>query len=200
MGVSEDTKRVTHGLDDFCLPAALVHLGRDRFVAWNQSFAEAVECSDGELKIVPVHEILSIAVEAVGSGEECEQAPAPVHLEACTVKTPGQAEVRSGRAFRREDDYVFLILEPLLESDQNSYTQGALAGRQEERERLRRALHDSVSQHLVAASFALEKVKTELKQAGQPEAAEIASVQIASVQNTLTAIGDAIKQVISANG
>jgi signal transduction histidine kinase len=195
MGVSEDTKRVTHGLDDFCLPAAVAHLGRDRFVAWNQSFAEAVECSDDELKIAPAHEILSITVEAVGSGDECEQAPAPVHLEACTVKTPGQAEVRSGRAFRREDDYVFLILEPLLDNDENSYTQGIIAGRQEERERLRMALHDSVSQHLVAAGFALEKAKTDLKKAGQPEPAEIASVQSA-----LTAVGDAIKQVISANG
>jgi signal transduction histidine kinase len=54
------------------------------------------------------------------------------------------------------------------------FERGRVLGREEERNRITKAFHDEVSSSIVAALFMIETAKTELEQAGLPQAEAVA--------------------------
>jgi signal transduction histidine kinase len=54
------------------------------------------------------------------------------------------------------------------------FEQGRVFGREEERNRITKTFHDEISSSIVAALFLIESAKTELEQAGLPQAEVVA--------------------------
>ncbi len=64
------------------------------------------------------------------------------------------------------------------------FEQGRVLGREEERNRITKAFHDEVSSSIVAALFMIETAKTELEQAGLPQADVVAKASDILVETT----------------
>ena len=58
MNISSESNAICRGLDEFCLPAALMHIGRDRLLTWNRNFLEAVGREEEELQALPASELV----------------------------------------------------------------------------------------------------------------------------------------------
>jgi len=72
------------------------------------------------------------------------------------------------------------------------FEQGRVLGREEERNRIIKAFHDEVSSSIVAALFLMDTARTELEQAGLPQAEAVAKVS-----NILTETTEKITDALS---
>ena len=72
------------------------------------------------------------------------------------------------------------------------FEQGRVLGQEEERNRITKAFHDEVSSSIVAALFLIETAKSELEQAGLPQA-EL----VAKASDILTETTEKIADVLS---
>jgi hypothetical protein len=174
MSISNESAIICRGLDDFCLPSVLLHLGNDRFLTWNRNFLEAVACTAEELRALPVAELVAFGPTSPQEGAECDESTSPVHLDPCSVKSVDSGRMLPARAFRREDGYVFVMLDPGTgDTLAEPVASALLAGQEQERERVRNALHRTVCQQLVAAQFAAEEVKGVIQEGRSPTMAEV---------------------------
>lgn len=194
MSVSNESDAICRGLDEFGLPAVLVHIGSDRLLTWNRNFLEAVGCEEEELRVLPARELVFFGASAPHEIAECEEPPSPIHLDACTVRCVATGNMLLGRSFRREDGYVFVMLDPAGVESSGSVAEAKLAGQQLERVRLREALHRTVAQQLVALQFAVESLKIGIDGGRTPTKAEVDQLT-----GLLNEMGDSIRALTPGN-
>ena len=173
MNISSESNAICRGLDEFCLPAALMHIGRDRLLTWNRTFLEAVGREEEELQALPASELVVLGVSSPEEMAECKGPPSPIHFDACTIRSVATGNMRLGRSFRREDGYVFVMLDPVGIESSGSVAEAKLAGQQLERDRMRDALHRTVAQQLVALQFAVAALKIGLEGGRTPTTGEV---------------------------
>jgi signal transduction histidine kinase len=173
MSISSESKAICRGLDEFCLPAVLMHIGRDRLLTWNRNFLEAVGCEEEELQALPVSELVVFGASSPEALAESKEPPSPIHFDACTVRSVATGNMLLGRSFRREDGYVFVMLDPVGIESSGSVAEAKLAGQQLERDRMRDALHRTVAQQLVALQFAVAALKNGLEGGRTPTTGEV---------------------------
>ncbi|MBV8587105.1 MAG: histidine kinase dimerization/phosphoacceptor domain-containing protein [Verrucomicrobia bacterium] len=172
MSLTEESQLICRGLDEFCLPAALISVRSDRAVQWNASFLAAIGCTPAEMRIVPISELVQLDPGSDSHCWHCDHVPVPIHLEPCLVRNSQTRTISPGRSFRRDNDFAFVMLDPVsLDTEKGNFQTGRAMGEQQERERLRALLHRGVSQHLVAMSFGLARCQNLLAE-GTPITAE----------------------------
>ena len=173
MKLPEDARIICAGLDQFCLPSALIARTTDRFVGWNKSFMTAVGLSADELRAVPATEILRMETPTADA-TNCETAPTPVHPERCILKATSDASPLIGRLFEREDGYSLLIIDANdVEQNHEDFIRGLLVGKTEEHDRIQQNFHDDVTPQIMAAAFAAETLAERVRQWANQEPEEL---------------------------
>ena len=173
MRLPEDSRVICAGLDQFCLPAALIARSTDRFVGWNKSFMEAMGLSIEEISIVPVTEILRMETPTA-EPSDCETAPAPVHPEKCVLKAMSEGRPVTAKMFEREDGYSLLIIDANgAEQSNEDFIRGLLIGKTEEQDRIRQKFHDDVAPQIMAAAFATEVLAERVRQGANQDPEEL---------------------------
>jgi hypothetical protein len=79
------------------------------------------------------------------------------------------ADPAPGFAVRSHGKIGYLMLD-VFDSSSAQFEQGRNAGREEERNRVIRTFHEEVSSSMIAALFLIETAKSELEDAGLPQA------------------------------
>ena len=173
MRLPEDSRVICAGLDQFCLPAALIARSTDRFVGWNKSFMEAMGLSIEEISIVPVTEVLQMETPTA-EPSDCETAPAPVHPEKCVLKAMSEGPPVTAKMFEREDGYSLLIIDANgAEQSNEDFIRGLLIGKTEEQDRIRQKFHDDVAPQIMAAAFATEVLAERVRQGANQDPEEL---------------------------
>ena len=152
-------------LNEFALPRAIVDFERDSFLAWNSKFLELTGYSEEEIKSSRVEELLAfreswLPLSAEGEGQSVEYI-------ACTAQRRIAADPAAGVAVRAHDKIGYIMLDVF---DISQFEQGRNAGREEERNRIVSTFHEEVSSSIIAALFLIETAKSELQDAGLPQA------------------------------
>jgi hypothetical protein len=154
-------------LNEFALPRAIVDFDRHSFVAWNSKFLEQTGFSEGEMKSSKPEELLVFGDSWFPLSEERE--PQTVDYIACAARRPFGADPAPGFAVRSQGKIAYLMLD-VFDSSSAQFQQGRNTGREEERNRIVKAYHEEVSSSMIAALFLIEKAKSELEDAGLPQA------------------------------
>jgi signal transduction histidine kinase len=87
----------------------------------------------------------------------------------------------------------------ISDSRSAQFDQGRIAGREEERNRIIKAYHEEVSSSMIEALFLIEEAKSELEEAGLPQA-EAVSKASDILTETTKKIADVISEQRSAAG
>jgi hypothetical protein len=154
-------------LNEFALPRAIVDFERRSFVAWNSRFLEQTGYSDDEIKSAKPEELLTLSESWFPLSDEKEGQT--VKYVSCAARRPFNADPAPGYVVRSHDKIGYVMLET-FDSPSVKFEQGRIAGRQEERNRIKKAFHEEVSSPIIAALFLVEAAKSELEAAGSPQA------------------------------
>ena len=151
-------------LNEFALPRAIVDFERHSFVAWNSKFLERTGFSEDEMKSSRLDELLTFGESwlSLSEGETVEYV-------ACAARRPFGADPAPGFAVKSHGKIGYLMLD-VFDSSAAQFEQGRNAGREEERNRVIRTFHEEVSSSMIAALFLIETAKSELEDAGLPQA------------------------------
>jgi hypothetical protein len=154
-------------LNEFALPRAIVDFGRHSFVAWNSKFLEQTGFSEDEMKSSKPEELLIFGESwlPLPEGSEGQR----VEYIACAARRPFGADPAQGFAVRSQGKIAYLMLD-VFDSSSAEFEQGRNAGREEELNRLIATFHEEVSSSMIAAIFLIETAKSELEDAGLPQA------------------------------
>ena len=154
-------------LNEFALPRAIVDFERHSFVAWNSKFLERTGFSEDEMKSTRLDELLTFGESWFSLAKENEGQS--VEYVACVARCPFGADPAPGFAVKSHGKIGYLMLD-VFDSSAAQFEQGRNAGREEERNRVIRTFHEEVSSSMIAALFLIETVKSELEDAGLPQA------------------------------
>jgi hypothetical protein len=154
-------------LNEFALPRAIVDFDRHSFVAWNSKFLEQTGFSEEEMKSSKPEELLIFGESWFPLLEKTEGQT--VEYITCAARRPFGADPAPGFAVRSQGKIAYLMLD-VFDSSSAQFDQGRNAGREEERNRVIRTFHEEVSSSMIAALFLIETVKSELEDAGLPQA------------------------------
>jgi hypothetical protein len=154
-------------LKEFGLPRAIVDFDSHSFVAWNSKFLEQTGFSEDEMKSSKPEELLIFGESWFPLSEEREGQA--VEYIACAARRPFGAEPAPGFAVRSQGKIAYLMLD-VFDSSSAQFEQGRNMGREEERNRIVKAFHEEVSSSMIAALLLIEKAKSELEDAGLPQA------------------------------
>lgn len=140
------------------------------FVAWNPKFLESTGYSDEELRALKFEEILTLGdawspVSGVDQNNGAEYVP-------CVATRPFGGNSSPGFIVKNRGRIGYVMLDNFGSSAE--FEQGKTLGREEERNRIGKAFHDEVSSSMLAALFLVEAAKSELEQAGLPQAEVVA--------------------------
>jgi hypothetical protein len=160
-------------LNEFALPRAIVDFERRCFIAWNRRFLEQTGYSEDEIKSVKPEDLLTFSESWFPLSDEKESRT--VEYISCAAKRPFGADAIPGYVVRSQDKVGYVMLE-IAESLSAQFEQGRIAGREEERNRIRTAFHEEVSSSIIAALFLIEMAKSELEKAGSPQAESVSKV------------------------
>ncbi|MGA8655864.1 MAG: hypothetical protein WB586_06915 [Chthoniobacterales bacterium] len=154
-------------MNEFALPRAIVDLERHSFVAWNPRFLEHTGFLEDELKTSKPDELLTFGeswfpLSGEGEGQPVEYIP-------CAARRPFGADPAPGFVVKSHSKIGYVMLD-VFDSPTAQFEQGRNAGREEERNRVVQAFHEEVSSSIVAALFLIETAKSELEDAGLPQA------------------------------
>jgi hypothetical protein len=158
-------------LNGFALPRAIVNFEQHSFVAWNPKFLEQTGLSEEEIKAVQLEELLTIGGSWLPLSSENDSQKA--EYVGCAVRRPFGEQPAPGFIIRTHDRIGYMMLD-VFGAPSAQFEQGRVVGREEERNRINKAFHDEVSSSIVAALFLIETVKSELQQAGLPQAEAVA--------------------------
>jgi hypothetical protein len=158
-------------LNGFALPRAIVTFDQHSFVAWNPKFLAQTDLSEEEIKTVHQEDFLTIGDSWLPLSSENDSQKA--EYVACAVKRPFGEQPVPGFIIRTHDRIGYVMLDAFRASSAQ-FEQGRVLGREEERNRIIKAFHDEVSSSIVAALFLMETARTELEQAGLPQAEAVA--------------------------
>jgi hypothetical protein len=153
-------------LNEFALPRAIVDFERHSFVAWNPRFLEHTGFSEDEMKSSKAEELLTFGDSWFPLSDEKAQT---VEYIACAAKCPFGADSAPGFAVRSQGEIGYVMLD-VFDSSSAQFEQGRNAGREEERNRVIKTFHEEVSSSMIAALFLIETAKSELEEAGLPQA------------------------------
>jgi len=186
----KEAQAICDVLNEFRLPRAILHLERDSFIAWNESFRERTGYSDEQLHFAH-HKDLVVFSEPDAELPQSTQEPTPgVHLIRCTTRCSGQEHFATGYAAKREDGFVLLMLD-VINPSTGAVQDARLFGREEERNRILKLFHDRVSPKLLAAVFEVVNAKEKLEAKGLEE-----SKAVAKAADKLTETIDAVASVL----
>jgi len=148
------------------LPRAIVDFERHSFVVWNPKFLEHTGFSEDEMKTSRAEELLTFGESWFPLSDEKGQT---VEYIACAARRPFGADPAPGFAVRSHGKIGYVMLD-VFDSSSAQFEQGRNAGQEEERNRVVKAFHEEVSSSIIAALFLIETVKSELEEAGLPQA------------------------------
>jgi len=154
-------------LSKFALPRAIVNFERNAFVAWNPSFLERAGSSEDEIKSAKLKELLAFDESWLPLSDEGEGAK--VEFVSCAFRRSFGAAPVPGYILRSQGKIGYVMLE-VFASPSVQFDQGRIVGREEERNRIIKAYHKEVSPSMIAALFLVETAKSELEEAGLPQA------------------------------
>jgi hypothetical protein len=154
-------------LNEFALPRAIVDFDRHSFVAWNSKFLEQTGFSEDEMKSFKPEELLDFGESWFPLSEEREGQT--VEYIACAARRPFGADPAPGFAVKSQGKIAYLMLD-VFDSSSGQFQQGRNIGKEEERNRIVKTFHEEVSSSMIAALFLIEKAKSELEDAGLPQA------------------------------
>jgi hypothetical protein len=164
---SEKLQEFCAVLNEFALPRAIVDFDRHSFVAWNPKFLEQTGFSEDEMKSSNPEELLVFGEAWFPLSEEREGQT--VEYTACAARRPFGTDPSPGFAVRSEGKIAYLMLD-VFDSSSAQFQQGLNVGREEERNRIVKTYHEEVSSSMIAALFLIGKAKSELEDAGLPQA------------------------------
>jgi hypothetical protein len=87
----------------------------------------------------------------------------------CAARRPFGADPAPGFAVKSHGKIGYVMLD-VFDSSSAQFEQGRNAGREEERNRVIKTFHEEVSSSMIAALFLIETAKSELEEAGLPQA------------------------------
>jgi hypothetical protein len=193
LALPEHAQAICDVLNEFRLPRAILHLKRETFIAWNESFQERTGYSAEHLHFAH-HKDLVVFSEPDPDLPESAQEPATgVQLIRCTTRCSGQEHFATGYAAKREDGFVLLMLD-VIDPTTGAIQDARLFGREEERNRILKLFHDRVSPKLLAAVFEVVNAKEKLEAKGLEE-----SKAVAKAADKLTETIDAVASVLDPN-
>ena len=140
---------------------------RHSFVAWNPRFLEQTGFSEDEVKASKPEELLTFGESWFPLSDKREEQT--VEYAACIARRPFGADPTRGFVVRSQKKIGYVMLD-VFDSSSAQFEQGREAGREEERNRVTKAFHEEVSSSMIAALFLIETVKSELEEAGSPQA------------------------------
>ncbi len=176
-------------LNGFALPRAVVDFDKGAFVAWNPKFLERTGYSEDEIKSARPEELITFGESWFPLSDNGEGQP--VEFMPCAARRPLGADPAPGYVVRTADRIGYVMLD-VSNSPPPQFEQGRIAGREEERNRIVKAYHEEVSSSMIAALFLIETAKSELEEAGLPQA-EVVS----KVSEILTETTEKIADVLS---
>jgi PAS domain-containing protein len=188
--LSKEAQAICDVLNEFRLPRAIVHLGRDHFIAWNVSFQERTGYSAEQLHFAHLKDLVVFSEPDPQLPEDALQPTPGVQLVRCTTRCSGQEHFATGYAARRDDDFVLLMLD-VINPSTGAIEDARLFGREEERNRILKLFHDRVSPKLLAAVFEVVNAKETLETKGLEE-----SKVVAKAADKLTETIDAVVSVL----
>jgi hypothetical protein len=156
-------------LNEFALPRAIVDFERHSFVAWNPRFLEHTGFSEDEMKTSKAEELLTFGESWFPLSDEKGQ---NVEYIACAARRPFGGDPAPGFAVRSHGKIGYVMLD-VFDSSSAQFEQGRNAGQEEERSRVVKAFHEEVSSSMIAALFLIDTAKSELEEAGLPQAEAI---------------------------
>ncbi len=163
---SQNLQELCAILNEFALPRAIVDFERHSFVAWNPRFLEHTGFSEDEMKTSRAEELLTLGESWFPLSDEKWQT---VEYIACAARRPFGAEPAPGFVIRSHGKIGYVMLD-VFDSSSAKFEQGRNVGREEERNRVIKTFHEEVSSSMIAALFLIETVKSELEEAGLPQA------------------------------
>ena len=166
-------------LNEFALPRAIVDFERDSFLAWNSKFLELTGYSEEEIKSSGVEKLLTFGESWFPLSTEGEVQS--VEYIACTARRRIAADPAPGVAVRAHDKIGYIMLDVF---DISQFEQGRNAGREEERNRIVSTFHEEISSSIIAALFLIETAKSELQDAGLPQAEMVSKASEILTQTT----------------
>lgn len=146
-----------------------MNLENHAFIGWNPKFLECTGCSDDELKTIKLEDILTLGESWFPVSEKEEN---PAEYIGCTTKRASAENSLRGFVVRNRGRIGYVMLDSFGSSAE--FEQGRTVGREDERNRIAKAFHDEVSSSMLAALFLVEAAKTELEDAGLPQAEIVA--------------------------
>ena len=158
-------------MNGFALPRAIVNFEQGSFVAWNPKFLEQTDFSEEEIKAARLKEMLTIGGSWLPLSNEKDSQKA--EYVGCAVRRSFGEQPLPGFIVRTHERIGYLMLD-VFGASSAQFEQGRVLGQEEERNRITKAFHDEVSSSIVAALFLIETAKSELEQAGLPQAELVA--------------------------
>jgi hypothetical protein len=175
-------------LNEFALARAIVDFERRSFVAWNAKFLEQTSYSEDEMKSAKPEELLIFGESWFPPSDKDEGQK--VEFITCAVRRPFNADSAPGCIARSAGNIGYVMLE-ISDSSSAQFEQGRVAGREEERNRIIKAYHEEVASSMIAALFLIETAKSELEEAGLPQA-EVVSKASEILTETTGKIADVL--------
>jgi len=186
---TQDFQKFCAILSEFALPRAIVDFERNAFVAWNPRFLERTGSSEDEIKSGKPRELLAFDESWLPLSDEKEGAK--VEFISCAFRRSFGAEPVPGYIIRSQGKIGYVMLDDFV-SPSVQFDQGRVAGREEERNRIIKAYHKEVSSSMIAALFLVETAKSELEEAGLPQAEAVSKAS-----EKLTETAEKIADVLS---
>jgi PAS domain-containing protein len=187
----------TQNLQDFCavlnelaLPRAILDFDHHTFVAWNSRFLEQTGFSEDEMKRSTWEELLTLGNSWFPISDDRQGQKA--EYVTCTAKRPFGSDPAPGFVVRSHGKIGYVMLD-VFDSSSAHFEQGRHAGREAERNRIVKAFHEEISSSLIAALFLIETAKSELEEAGLPQA-ETVSKASDILSETTEKIGEIIRR------
>jgi hypothetical protein len=186
-------QKVCAVLNEFALARAIVDFERHSFVAWNPKFLEHTGYSEGEIKSAKPEDLLALGESWFPLSDKDEGQP--VEFIPCAARRPFDADPAPGYVVRTAGKIGYVMLD-VSDSPPVQFEQGRITGREEERNRIIKAYDEEVASSMIAALFLMETAKSELEEAGLPQAEAVSKAS-----DKLTETTEKIADVLSnANG
>ena len=158
MQLGPEVRAVCTALSQFRVPAAVVDENRDRFVTWNKDFEKTLGVSSSQLEQFRPGEIVRPVPLAENSGG------APSGHCPCQFIHPAIAPGVTGQRFCKDEQHALLILNTFaIDQEADGFARGVLVGQQTTHDHLKQTFHDTVSQQVMAATFAVEMLRGKLE-------------------------------------
>jgi hypothetical protein len=157
-------------LDQFRIPAAVVDEDHDRFATWNRSFEKTLAVMRAELEKLHPSQALQPLPLATGVSAPASHTP-------CQLSHPSIPSGATGRCFRKDEHTSLLILDSFaMDRDTDDFVRGVLVGQQTTHDHLKQTFHDTVSQQVIAATFAVEMLRGKLEGDAVANSEEVAAI------------------------